>query len=481
MTVAVPTRDELIEVGQSYSDARQAGLVVQRDSDHGIRLSLLAEMIYGLFVETRQIQDDRFVTDKVSTEALELHAEALFGSSPRRGATKASGTLAVKIFGTSGSVIPLGTELTSSDGIRYQVTSAGLSIPTVAPFERAVDVESIDTGTRANRDSGEKLTISSPPTGITAEADVILDITGGLDIESDAELIRRVRDSFRNPPRGGSFSDYRQVSDAIEGIDRTYTYGPHSATPLGRRGIGFVDLVITKIGSGTGRIPTAAQIQEVTDAIDDFRPATTRDFDVIAPTSIGFTVDISIGPDPGSEFDWVESTGNTVGAGGYVAATRTLNWTTAVDPNVSVGDRIYVNGQVAVVSTIGASTTVLEPIQSRAQQGLDVFDADLGGDPGVGQDIWPAGPLSEPVRDAIQAYADGLGPARVGPNGDAADPEQLDWDSTVRLSKLQCAAQAVDGVRSTTLNFPASDLTAADDGASLVEIRTVSRIDVQPE
>jgi len=475
MPIQVPTRDEIRELMQAFWSARDTSIVLSRDSDIGIRIDMIVEAVYGLFVEIAAIQDDQFPSDKTSTEALEKHAEARFGAGARKGAIAAIGALALKVYGTSGSAIPQSSQLTFADGTQYEITSVGLAIPTSAPFEQTVDVQAIDKGTVGNRDVGETLSFSSPPAGITTVADIVVDIAGGTEVETDAELLARVQDAIKNPPAGGTFSDWRQWANAIEGVFKSFTYGASSVAAIGRRGIGFVDTVITVKGTGAARLPSAALIVKVWDALDDLRPATSRDHEVILQTELNEDIDIRVSMLPGFEYDWIKLSGALVS--GWNPTTRVLTWDTAIDAGAVADVRLIVAGQLAVVDEVtGGSTMRLRPTDARAADGLDVFDTA----PVATDTIYPAGPKTLEMQDAIKAYVDGLGPARTSPSGEAADPEQVDWDDELRTEQIERHALNVEGAKDCDLVTPASNVVPTDNGATIIQMITYGEVIVRP-
>jgi len=406
-------------------------------------MRLLTEALVGLHYNLGQIEKDVWLSAESSTEAIDRHAEARFGNDGRKGATIASGTDALTVYGT-GTFIA-GDELVSSDGTRYQLTTGG----TASAAGVAASVESIDRGTVANRDGGETLTFSSPAAGITAEADIVAAIGGAEDQESDGDLVARILDAYRNPPAGGRFSDYRQWATGVEGVLSAYCYGPSSQALTGRRGLGTVDVAILSSGSGLERIPTITEQTAVEDAINLVRPATVRDFQVLLPTTYAVDVFAEISPKYGYEFDWTRLVACTVTT--WVAGTLTVNCSqNIVDfaPSMVAGDRVLLADEVVTVATIGTASFTVTAAPTIT--------------PAPGDTIHPAGPLTAPLKIALQAMFDELGPAR----GTASDPEQ-DWDDTVRLSSIIDTIMSVDGVKDVVLLTPVINQTPVDDGTDV--------------
>jgi len=441
--IAVPTIAQLQETMKAVLASLDDTVVASKDSEVGMRQRMLAEAIYGLYNEASAVHDDLFVTDKVSSDALEMHAEARLGSGARKGASIASGIDALRVTGTVGVEIPAGESLSYVDGAEYETTEDA-TIDSGGSID--VSVASVTTGLAANRDVADVLTFDNPPAGIDAENSLVVAVDGAVDIESDAELIARILDAYRNPPGGGRFSDFRQWSTAVTGVLGAYVYGPSSVDTDGRRGLGTVDVAITKVGTAGARIPTAATQTAVELALDDLRPCTTRDFLVHLPTTVTQNIRVQVEPGPGFEFDWIESVTRTVLS--YTAATRLVVLNGTIDPNIAVGDRVLVNGQLAVVETLVAS-------------GFHVVEA-FAVDPVVSEAVEPGGPLTEPIQTALKAYVDSLGPAK----GTAADPEQLDWESRLLLAKIMDVVMGVEGVVNTVILTPGADFTPSDPGGA---------------
>lgn len=460
MAITLLTRTQIVETLQAFVSTRLPTIVVTSDSDIGARIEMIAEAVLGLQSNIKSVENDLFPSGDTSTEALEKHAEARFGPSARKGATTATGTDAVRAYGTVGTVLSAGLTLRFTDGTRYQTTTSG----TLSGSSASVDlsVASIDTGAAANRDSGEKLTFESPPSGVQGEADIIAAIDGAQDAESDGALLARILDAYRNPPASGRFSDYRQWANAVAGVASAYVYGPSSNDTDGRRGIGAVDVAILKDGSGANRIPDATLQQAVSDAIDDARPAVARDYAVLLPTAAVQPIDVQITPKTGYGWDWDDG-GSPKTVSAYDAPTRRITASGSVTSYMAVGDRLVVSGQLRTVESFPLSNEIVV---------TEAFDVAPTG----GETIYAGGPLSAPVAAAIQGLFDALGPAR----SDAADPDQ-DWESALLLAGLYDVVMDVEGVRNAVLVTPAADVAATDTGAAVeLLVYDESSITVRP-
>lgn len=452
MAIDTPTKTELFTNLRAYLASRLPEIRITADSDIGVMHALFVEEVFGIYANVRAIEDDLFVSARTSREALEKHAFAKFGGS--KGATKAIGSNAVQVTKEIGSVVSDGVVLAYSDGTRYAVTKGS----SVASTTVTVSVEAIESGVIGNRQVGDELTFESAPDGVEATATVVAVIDGGEDAESDGALVARLQDVYRNPPATGRFSDWRQWATSVVGVDSAYVYGPSSVDIDGRRGLGAVDVAILSSGTGANRIPSTATQLLVEDAINDARAGAARDFIVLLPTTLSQNVDLKIDPEPNYSFDWTKDSAATVSS--WAAGTKRLTWSrTIVAGEISAGDRLITNGEVNEVLTVGSNYTDM----------VDIFASDP-----TSAQIYEAGPLTEPVQAKITALFDALGPAR----GTAGDPLQ-DWDDTLRITKLHCAAFDVPGVRDVTVVTPASNVVPTDTG-SAVQLLIPGTITVRP-
>jgi hypothetical protein len=109
---------------------------------------------------------------------------------------------------------------------------------------------------------------------------------------------------------------------------------------------------------------------------------------------------------------------------------------------MAAGDRIVVEGTSGVELTI----------ESLSGTDAVVIVKDRGQTPLALAEVYSGGPLVTPVRDAIVALVDSLGP-RVDEYGAAR------WVSTVYHSHLFESIQTTEGVLNTQIVTPAADVT----------------------
>jgi hypothetical protein len=256
---------------------------------------------------------------------------------------------------------------------------------------------------------------------------------------------------------------------AVESVGSAYVYCPSSDAPTGRQGLGTVDVAILKDGTGSARVPSTTLQDEVEQAIEDARPTCVQSVTVLIPVADDQAVDVQVEAESASyDFDWTTSfTVSSWDAGSKkITATGTLPATlkTYFDANGSA--RLYLNGEVLTVATMqsGASPTWVT---------VEETPASTPANPDV---VYPGGPLSQPVLDAITDVFDGLGPAK----GTAYDRNQVGWEDTLWKSRLYEAVMGVDGVRRCDVNIPVSDVTPTDHGSTTVDFLIPGEITVRP-
>ncbi|MCM8595125.1 baseplate J/gp47 family protein [Accumulibacter sp.] len=285
------------------------------DSDYALRASAHASAVEGLYQHQQWIVR-QILPDTADTDFLERHA-SLRGLS-RKAATAASGT--ITFSGVAGSAVPIGTEAKTAGLVAYVTTAAdviggGGTVTVAAQAEQ--------TGTAGNQTAATALTLTSAPPGVLSSASIAT-MSGGTDLETDAELLARLLFVLRNPPCGGAAHDYYTWAMACDGVTAAYVY-PN------RRGLGTTDVVIMT----SGGIPGAGLIATVQAAIDLVRPVQ-ADFLVLAPTAVPVAVAASL----------------TLAAGAVTATVRASidAALTAYFASLSPGDTAYLSRIRAIVS-----------------------------------------------------------------------------------------------------------------------------------
>lgn len=241
------------------------------DSDYFIRATSVASAVEGLYQHQAWIVRQIF-PDTADRDYLELHARVRGLS--RKSAVAARGK--IKLTGTPGSTVPAG--LTAKSSTQTYVTTEAGAIGVDGTYEIAAAAAL--AGGAGNAAEGAALELTSAPSGVVSQA-VIVTMDGGVDEESDSELLARLLELIRRPPAGGNKYDYRRWALEVPGVAAAYVY------PM-RRGIGTVDIVITTIDG----VPSEETIDKVQAYIDDVRPVTAKSSLVMAPDIK--TVDVAV-------------------------------------------------------------------------------------------------------------------------------------------------------------------------------------------
>ena len=199
---------------------------------------------------------------------------------------KADFALGDAIFtGVSTTVIPAGTVVVSDEGEEYYTSIEG----TIAGGTATIQVEANEAGSASNKASGETLTLQSPITGVNDICTVDSGgITGGADEETDDELRARLLLRIKNPPAGGSASDYEQAGLAVSGVQNIYVYPNQDglvATP------GYVTVVVL---GDSPKVPGAGILADVQTAVDAIKPVTaTITVEPIDDVDVDLTISIT--------------------------------------------------------------------------------------------------------------------------------------------------------------------------------------------
>lgn len=259
-----PTLRELIT--QMTTDAeREAGAKQLRQSNLRVLPKVFAYACHALYGFITWILKQLFAD---TAEAQYLERQASIQGIYRRAASKATGTLTVSY--TEGATLPIGTIFMADDQTRYETTAE----PEVGSY--TVPVQCLEVGTIGNREEGQTYTLVSPVTGVDAEA-VGSEMAGGAEAESDESLRERLLYRLRNPPRGGTATDYVAWAKEVPGVTRAWCFPKE-------QGIGTVVVRFATDELTDDGVPTAGMVQIVADHIAESAPVTAATT-VVAPVA----------------------------------------------------------------------------------------------------------------------------------------------------------------------------------------------------
>lgn len=261
------------------------------------------------------------------TGLLPKHAE-IWGV-PRLPAAAAVGNFLVTSQGTEALTLPAGTLITVDGSVQWSVETA---IAISAGTTVSVPVVAKSVGTTGNLVGSAKGILVSPLSGISSVMSDPNGIVGGTEIESVEGWRSRIIDEIRNPPSGGSASDYQKWAKQA---GAAYV----KVVPLWL-GLGTVGVIVAMAG---GVAATPAQVAAIQAYIDVRRPVR-GNVTVYAATIIPQTITIVLNP-------------NTAAA--QVAVTKAL---TSYYLSQGIGATIYVEAVNARISAAaGDQNTLLMP------------------------------------------------------------------------------------------------------------------------
>lgn len=267
-----PTLRELISQMQSDAE-REAGSRQLRQSNLRVLPKVFAYACHALYSFISWVTKQLFAD---TCEASYLERQASIQGIYRQAATAAEGTLTVTV--AAGAGIPEGTVFLAEDGQTQFVTLEETKVGATT-----VAVRCATLGASGNRDAGQTYTLVSPLVGVQAEA-LGSEMVGGADAESDESLRSRLLYRLRNPPRGGTATDYVAWALEVPGVTRAWCFPKEL-------GIGTVTVRFATDGLTDDGIPTAGMVERVADYIAEMAPVTAATT-VVAPVAqiVNFTI-----------------------------------------------------------------------------------------------------------------------------------------------------------------------------------------------
>jgi hypothetical protein len=192
---------------------------------------------------------------------------------------------------------------------------------------------------------------------------------------------------------------------------------------------------------------------------------------------------------PGYEFDWDRVAAFPVAVESYDAATRSIvldetvaNFSPSGRRALSVGDRCLILTGTTLIPASEINTVKRIDDNFPVGKATVFFENTFFLPPQLGNEFWPAGPLTEPMIEVLQNLFADLGPAKrtVPAGAEWSDPEQA-WDHILRTDRVGCALR-VEGVLGVDLITPAANVEPNDPGGtSLPELIMPGWFNVRPE
>lgn len=232
------------------------------------RLRVLSEANAALAHGAHQHLDwasRQFLPDTCDLEALVRFANIYVGG--RKPAAFATGS--VTLTGTNGVVVPTSTQL-ALGAVLFETAEA----VTIGEGATSVAVRAITPGADGNLPGGTTLTFVAAVQGVDTTATVAL-TSGGIGVESVESMRDRVLFRWRNPPHGGSASDFVGWAREVPGVTRAWARQ--------EAGIGTITVRFMMDDDRPLGLPDAVDVATVAVHIDPLRPVSLHDTYVVAP------------------------------------------------------------------------------------------------------------------------------------------------------------------------------------------------------
>ncbi len=173
------------------------------------------------------------------------------------------GEYTVQLVGTNGAIIPASTTFKSNDDSTNPGKLFVLDSAYTLAGTQIITLRSLESGVDARLNIGDKLTITSPVSLVDSEVTVLTEVTAPVEAETIEDYRRKVVDSYRLDPQGGSGSDYRLWASEVTGVKQSY---PFASTNYNEVNL-FVEATIPSSTDGKGT-PSATILSDVEDSIE---------------------------------------------------------------------------------------------------------------------------------------------------------------------------------------------------------------------
>jgi uncharacterized phage protein gp47/JayE len=316
------------------------------------------------------------------------------------------------------------------------VPSSGVNVDPLAGV--IVLVEASATGAAGNLEPGDVLPFDSAPAGVT-EDPIVLEMSGGGDLETDEELRARVLAWLAERPGAGNREDFRQWARETPDVrlDDAFVYPAY-------RGLGTVDVV--PMGVAGARVTGTAvndlvqtRIESQASFQDDILVRQLADATPIA-------VDVSVQVGTGYEPDFSNSI-TTSASQPSVSEVSVISDPTGIE----VGDRVLVKAGTKAPRLFQRAVTGKKVAPYRL-----VLGADLPDFPTASVLVYPGGPNAQALIDAFTDLFDTLGPGDTDPSTRHPSPADA-YSDELPLARVDAVVMAVAGVRDVAITSPATD------------------------
>jgi len=455
-------RDLMLDILAAKYIAVGKAIDTSLDSDAYILADVFALLAEQLEYRRLTLSKELF-PDTASTAYLEKHAAQV--AIVRNPAT--AGLHRIAVSGTVGSSYTTSHRLVASDGTQYAPLSGGV----LASSPQTLEFVAQTPGIVGNKAPGAILSWLSAPTGFTATATVVETYQPGTEVESDADLARRILAWWQERPGSGARADFVAWAEDVDGIDQAYVYPLLDAT-LGGGVYGATTVVV--LGPPGSRVlrdnsnDPLPIVADVKTAIVANLPSCFHEDNlyVVPATELEQSLVVKITPNRGFEFSFTGTATTAAGSTTSVIKLSSRPATLTVGKHFAIPDASVVGGyHVAKVTAVASNDVTIDPPMAVA--------------PAAALTVYPATAHWTAIRDAIVAVFDSLGP------GDGATPsrrypatEDGAPAGTLYRSALEAAVMGVPGlagapagmtgVRSCTVELTGATNPAKVEPAALV-------------
>lgn len=279
MSWPLPTPEDLVDRAAGVIEARLPGLNPRSENTvEGILVRGWVMAVYALWLHHQRLAAE--LLPDTAEDWLERHAS--IWNITRLPATRSSGL--ARVEGAEDLAVPAEIVLRSPSGILFTSEAGGTIDGGVLDLPLFAD----DPGSAGNLPAGTVLQLVSPVLGLTQQSAVVQapGLTGGQDEEELEALRARLLQRIREPPAGGSRSDYDAWARRATGV--AYV----AVKPLWM-GAGTVGVIVAMEGA-TAALP--GDIDRVGAEIEVVRPVTANVF-VVAATLLPSPFTIRLSPD----------------------------------------------------------------------------------------------------------------------------------------------------------------------------------------
>lgn len=138
---------------------------------------------------------------------------------PRKNGRRATGN--VEANGAEGTLIPAGTLWQrTADAFQYRVTADTL----LTDVATTVPVEAVTSGLAGNAASASPVTLVEDLAGVVNAGELAGSFTNGAAPETNDQLLSRLLQRLRFPPKGGGHGDYVRWALELEGVTRAWEF-----------------------------------------------------------------------------------------------------------------------------------------------------------------------------------------------------------------------------------------------------------------